>query len=241
VGRSLRAIRVRLQLRQVDVAARAGVSRAFVSKLERGLVRHSDLALVERLCAALEASLDVRVRWRGEALDRLLDEDHASLVNRVVHELGRAGWELALEVTFNEYGDRGSIDVLGWHRATKSLVIVEVKSRIVDAQATLMPLDRKARLGAKIGRTRDWDAASVSKLLIVAEGTANRRRVRRLEAMFEAALPLRGPAIRAWLRKPEDPIAGLLFLPDSPRGSVRRAGAGRQRVNQPRRPRNAVG
>jgi hypothetical protein len=216
------------------VAARARVSRAFVSKLERGLVQHSHLELIERVCTALGAFLEVRVRWRGEALDRLLDEDHANLVNRIAGQLGRAGWELALEVTFNEYGDRGSIDVLGWHAGSRSLLIVEVKSLIVDAQGTLMPLDRKARLGARIGSARGWTAASVSRLLVLAEGTANRRRVARLKPMLDAALPTRGPDVRRWLREPTGVVAGLLFLPVSPRGSVRRAGAGRQRVNRPR-------
>jgi transcriptional regulator with XRE-family HTH domain len=220
--------------RQSDVAAAAGASRPFVSKLERGLIRHSDLDLVERVCQALGADLDVRIRWRGEALDRLLDEAHAALVERTVLELKAAGWEVALEVTFNEFGDRGSVDVVGWHPETRSVLIIEVKSLIVDAQGTLLPLDRKTRLGAKIGRSRGWEAASVSKLLVVAEGSANRRRIAGLASTFDAALPLRGRAVRRWLRAPSRVIAGLLFLPDSPRGSVRRATAGRKRVNRPR-------
>jgi hypothetical protein len=49
----------------------------------------------------------------GEGLDRLLDETHASLVDLIVHELRDGGWDSALEVTFNKYGDRGSVDVMG--------------------------------------------------------------------------------------------------------------------------------
>jgi len=221
-----------MELRQADVAARARVSRALVSKLERGLMRHSDLDLIERVCVALEATLDVRLRWRGEALDRLLDQAHAVLVDRVVRELANAGWEVALEVTFNEFGDRGSIDVLGWHPDSRALLIVEVKSLIVDAQGTLVPLDRKTRLGVKIGRSRGWEARSVSRLLVVAEGSANRRRIAGLASTFDAALPLRGHAVRRWLREPEDAISGLLFLPDSPGDSARRARAGCVRVNR---------
>ena len=234
VARSIRAIRIRSGWRQSDVAAAARVSRSLVSKLERGLIRHSDLDRVERVCQFLGADLDVRIRWRGEALDRLLDEAHAALVERGVKELKTAGWEAALEVTFNEFGDRGSVDVLGWHQETCSLVIIEVKSLIVDAQGTLLPLDRKARLGAKIGRLRGWEALHVSKLLLLAEGSANRRRIGGLASSFDAALPLRGHAVRRWLRAPSGPIAGLLFLPDAPPGSVRRAAAGRKRVNRPR-------
>ncbi len=79
VGRSLRAIRTRLAWRHVDVAAAAGVSRAFVSKVERGLIRNTDLEWLERARQVLGADLDVHVRCRGEGLDRLLDEAHAVL------------------------------------------------------------------------------------------------------------------------------------------------------------------
>lgn len=240
VGRSIRAIRIRLGWRQSDLADKAGVSRSYISKLERGLIGNADLDRLERVCRALGADLDVHVRWRGEGLDRLLDEAHAVLVDRTVDELKAAGWEAALEVTFNDFGDRGSIDIFGWHPATGSLLVVEVKSVVPDAQGTLMPLDRKTRLGAKIGRERGWLASTVSRLLVVADRTVNRRRVARLASTFDAALPIRGHEVRRWLRKPVGPIAGLLFLSDSPAGGVRRTAAGRQRVNPPRKARTGT-
>ena len=240
IGKSLRAIRVRRGWRQLDLAALAVVSRSFISKLERGLIATTELERVERVCRALGAELDIRVRWRGEGLDRLLDEAHAVLVDRIVAELRAAGWEAAVEVTFNVFGDRGSIDVLGWHPATASLLVIEVKSVFPDAQGTLMPLDRKARLALGIGRDRRWIARSVSRLLLVGDRTMNRRRVSRLDAMFDAALPIRGYAVRRWIRAPVGSISGLLFLSDSPPGGVRRATAGRMRVNPPRSARITV-
>ena len=194
---------------------------------------HSDLDRLERICQALGADLDVRIRWRGEALDRLLDEAHATLVDRMVGELRAAGWDAALEVTFNEFGDRGSVDIAAWHPGTRSILIVEVKSVVADAQGTLLPLDRKTRLGTQIGRSRGWEIESVSKLLVIADGSTNRRRVARLASMFDAALPVRNREVRRWLRSPGGAIAGLLFLPDAPTGSVRRRSAARQRVNRP--------
>ena len=241
LGRSIRVIRIRLGWRQADLAAGARVSRSFVSHVERGLLGHGHIPALERLCSALGAELDVRVRWQGEGLDRLLDESHADLVERVVALLKGLGWETAVEVTFNEYGDRGSVDVLAWHEPSRSLLIVEAKSVIGDAQATLMPLDRKTRLGTKIGRQRDWRASTVARLLVAWDGTMNRRRVARLESTFRTAFPLRGRAVTAWLRHPSGSMSGLVFLPDSaPRGTRRRA-TGRLRVNQPPKPRGRPG
>lgn len=174
VGRSLRTIRIRLGLRQADVAERAGVSRSFVSKIERGLIGHAELDGIERVSRAIGADLDVRVRWRGEGLDRLLDEAHALLVDRLVAELKATGWEVALEATFNHFGDRGSVDVVGWHAQTASVLICEVKSVVPDAQGTLLPLDVKTRLGAMIARGLGWEAVTVSRLLVVSDRTVNR-------------------------------------------------------------------
>ena len=241
IGRSLRAIRTRLGLRQVDVALRAGVSRSFVSSLERGQSRATDVGRIEAVCRALGADLDVRVRWRGEGLDRLLDEGHAAVVDRMVALLGSMGWQTWLEVTFNDYGDRGSIDVFGWYPESRSLLIVEVKSVVPDAQGTLARLDRKTRVAPKVARERGLDPVSVSRLLVVGDTSTNRRRVARFEALFGAALPDRGWAVRGWLSKPSGSISGLLFLPDSTAGGTRRRMAGRSRVNRPRKARMPAG
>ena len=240
IGRSVRAIRVRLGLRQLDVARRAKVSRTFVSKVERGLARSSDLGRTESLCRALGAELDVRVRWHGEGLDRLFDEGHAAIVDRLVAILRAGGWDVALEVTFNDYGDRGSIDVFAWHPPTRSLLVVEVKSVVPDAQGTLAPLDRKMRVAPKLARARDWDPGTVSRLLVVGDTTTNRTRVRRFADLFDAALPIRGRNVRSWIERPTGSLAALWFLPDDTPGVTRRTTAGRVRVNRPRHPRKTV-
>ncbi|HEY4227958.1 MAG TPA: helix-turn-helix transcriptional regulator [Candidatus Limnocylindrales bacterium] len=234
IGRSLRTIRVRLGLRQADIARRAGCSRSFVSKIERGLARSGDVRRIEMLCVSLGADLDVRVRWQGEGLDRLLDEGHAAIIDGFLPLLRTADWQVALEVTFNEFGDRGSIDIFGWHPATRAVLVVEIKSVVADAQGTLAPLDRKVRVAPKLARARGWDPVSVSRLLVIGDTTTNRERTRRFGELFEAALPIRGRDVRRWLSTPAGTIAGLWFLPDSTHRGARRSTAGRTRVNRPR-------
>ena len=184
------------------------------------------------MAAALGADVDVRLRWHGEGLDRLLDEVHAGLVDRFVHMLLDAGWEVAIEATFNEFGERGSVDVLGWHPIERALLIGEIKSVVADAQGTLSPLDRKVRLGPRIAQTRGWEPVTVSRVLIVRDGSTNRRRTSDLGATFDAVLPVRGTAFRNWLRRPSGSVSALLFLPDSPQKSTRQAGKSWRRVNR---------
>jgi transcriptional regulator with XRE-family HTH domain len=241
VGRSIRAIRVGKDWTQADLASVAGVSRQFVTDLEAGHAGRATIKRIERVCHAVGAELDVRVRWRGEGLDRLLDEAHADLVALVLELLRACDWEAAVEVTFNDFGDRGSVDVLGWHPTTRSLLIVEVKSVIADAQGTLMPMDRKGRLGRKIAVPFGWDPGTISKLLVVWEGTTNRRRIARAAPVFDAALPMRGRSVRRWLQRPSGHLAGMLFLSDAGGSGPRRRSTGRTRVNPCRSARLTAG
>jgi hypothetical protein len=70
----------------------------------------------------------------------------------VLGTLRAGGWTTAVEVTFNHYGDRGSIDVLAVHPVARIALVVEVKTEITSAEETLRRLDVKVRLGAGLAR-----------------------------------------------------------------------------------------
>jgi transcriptional regulator with XRE-family HTH domain len=100
VGASLRALRIRRRLRQQDLADRAGVGRGDVRAIEIGRADRVSLDVLHRVAEAFGARIEVRVRWNGEQLDRLLDEAHARTVAATVIRLGRNGWETAVEASF---------------------------------------------------------------------------------------------------------------------------------------------
>lgn len=230
VGRQLRALRLRANKRQRDVSADAGVSRQLIAKVESGAIHGLTLGSLVRIGAALGATVDVVVRWRGEGLDRLLDAAHAALVEQVVRILRALGWETAVEVSFNIRGERGSVDVCALHRATATVLIVEVKTVVPDAGSMLETLDRKARLGAEIARSLGWPCSEVARLLVIGDSTTARRRVALLGGTFASALPDRAVGVRRWLQRPSGPLAGLWFLPYATGGGRRPAVTGRQRV-----------
>ena len=210
LGHSFRALRLRRRWRQVDLGARAGVSATEISRIERGHVGSTSVDRLRSVADALEANLDVRLRWNGEGLDRLLDQAHAGLVEEVVRRLQAAGWLAAVEVSFSIRGERGSVDVLGFHQATGMVVVVEVKSVVPDSQATLAGVDRKVRLAPEIARARGWECRGLARLLVVGESTTSRRRIEALGATYRTAFPMGGRDVGRWLRRPVAPIAGLL-------------------------------
>ena len=218
-GRSVTTLRKRRRWSQQDLADAARISRTVAGRIERGELRSVGWRDLEAVALALDGQLGLEFRWRGADLDRLLDADHTATVEALVRLYGTAGWEVVVEATFSEYGERGSIDVLARHPATGQVAVNEVKASIGDAGATVMGVDRKARLAPVIARKLGWPCLGVSRFLVVADGQTSRRRVAQHRALFETAFPIRGTRVRAWIRQPTGPpISGLFFLSSVPGG-----------------------
>ncbi len=232
-GRSIRALRRRQGLRQVDVAGRANVPQSTVSLIERGRIDGFQVRTVRAVARAVDAAWDPAVRWRGGELDRLLDEAHAGLVGRAVADLTRIGWEMRAEVSYAVYGERGSIDLLGWHPAARLLLVVEVKTALVSIEETLRRHDTKARLARRIADERfGWLAVGTASILILPGSSTARRHAARHDAVLRAAYPLRGDDLRSWLRDPRVPASGMLFLPAIVRGDAIHSGTTPHRVRR---------
>lgn len=213
VGRLLRAVRLRRNLRQVDVSDLTGVSQSVISDLELGRLEKVGLASARRAAAGLDVRLVVTAQWRGGEGDRLLDRAHASIVEHVVGVLRALDWEVIPEFTFNVFGDRGSVDVLAWHARERILLIIEVKSTITDLQNLLSALSRKVRVVP--GAVRDglpWRPDHVAVLLVAAGTSVNRSVVAHHSSTFDSVFPVRTRAVREWLRRPRGGIAGLWFV-----------------------------
>jgi hypothetical protein len=213
---------MRRGLRQRDVAELVGCSKSLIGLVERGAGDRVTPRLLQRIAAALGARVIVRLDWNGEALDRLLDMGHAALVEAVVRTLRSVGWEVVPEATFNLYGERGSVDVLAWHPSSRTVLVVEVKSVVPDIQAMVVSLDRKARLGMAIARTRGWDASQVGTLLVIGDTRTSRRRVSNHDATFAARFPDRIASVRRFIADPRGrTLRGLWFLPTTTGASPR--------------------
>src|SRR4051794_11954006 len=93
VGTALRQIRIRRGLRQADVARLAGVSRATISRVERGHIGTLSIDTLRRVAASLDVRIDLIARWRAGDLDRMMNSRHAQLHERVAERFGvLRGW-----------------------------------------------------------------------------------------------------------------------------------------------------
>jgi len=233
VGATIRAVRIKKGWRQFDLALRAGVSRAAVSRVESGNIGGLSVDYLVVIANALDVRAELVLRWRGGELDRLLNSRHSALHEAVARYFAEMpGWIIAPEVTFAVFGERGAIDILAWHPAMRALLVIELKTEIVDVNELMGTLDRKRRLATRIARERGWDARVIGTWLIVGEGTTNRRRVRSHSTTLTAAFPAGSREIADWLRKPVGPIGALSFWSNAHRTSAKSGFATVKRVRR---------
>jgi transcriptional regulator with XRE-family HTH domain len=213
VGRVIRAVRLQSRLRQRDLADAAGFDRSILTDLEHGRLENVSLRTARRLCDRLEIDLVVEARWRGGSVDRLLDRGHAGIVEHAARALVASGWQVEPELTFNVYGDRGSVDLVGWHQESRALLLVEVKTALTDLQAMLMSMSRKVRVvPGELAERRGWQRRHLGRILVVLGSTANRSVVRHHASMFAASFPATTGDVRSWIRDPAGDVAGIWFV-----------------------------
>ena len=214
IGAALRAIRIRKRWRQSDLAVRAKVSRWVVLRIDHGRLGSIPLAKLRAVAQALDARVDSIVRWQGGDLPRMLNARHARM-----HELMAKyfallpGWISEPEVSFSIYGERGIIDILAWYPARGILLVIELKTEIVDVNELLGTLDQKRRLALDVARLRGWHANAISTWVVVAPSRTNRRALSDHATVLRAKLPADAVTLRRWLRDPRGRIDALTFLP----------------------------
>jgi transcriptional regulator with XRE-family HTH domain len=210
-GSTIRAVRVRRGWRQQDLAARSGVSPSTISRLERGHPGPLSLDTIRRVAAALDVRVDLVARWRAGDLDRLLNAKHSQLHELVAQWFGTElpGWILAPEVSYAVYAERGVVDIGAWHPGRRAILVIELKTDIVDVNQTIGKVGEKARLIRQIVKDRGWVPLTVSTWLIVAAGRTNRARIAAHKAVLRAAFPADGRTMRSWLADPVGSVAGL--------------------------------
>ena len=230
-GRLVKLARIRRRMRQEDLARRARVARSTVSRVERGRFGEVSVDAIRAIAAVLDIRVELLPRARAMDVDRVVNARHASMADYLVGWIDAFdGWVMKPEVSYSEYGERGVIDLVCWHAASGCLLIVEIKTELLEFGELLAKLDAKERLGPRIAARFGWKPRSTSVCLLVAESTTNRRRAEAHGALLRAALPDGAVALVRWLRRPSGSMHALRFVSDARPGNVRSGFASPSRV-----------
>lgn len=66
IGAIFRKVRLNLELKQVDVANRAGLNRTYLNRIEMGKILHPTLKILDRIAKALRLPLSYLIHlWEG--------------------------------------------------------------------------------------------------------------------------------------------------------------------------------
>jgi hypothetical protein len=202
---------------------------------QRDLGASIPLGKVRRVAETLGARFDTIVRWHGADLGRLLDARHAAMHETMARLLGALdGWQFEPEVSFSIYGERGIIDILAWHPGRRMLLVIELKTEVVEVSGLLGTMDQRRRLAREIVAPFGWKPLDVSTWVVIAESRTNRRAVSAHANVLRAKMPVDGRGVGKWLRDPVSRVDALSFLPDRHGVTVRRPLAPVKRVKAAR-------
>ena len=93
------------------------------------------------------------------------------------------------------------------------MLVVELKTEIVDVQELIGKVDQKRRLVPRIAQERGWRPRSVAVWVLVADSRTNRRRLAAHRSVLRPAFPNDGRGMACWLRNPVSPLAAPV-VPD---------------------------
>ncbi len=217
LAQASRALRRELGLRQQDL----GTTRYAAQEIEAGRSGGLRVDLVRSHFAGLGARAQLNVWWHGAAIDRLLDADHAGVVEETSSILPKYGFRVKTEYSFSDYGERGSIDIFAGRDDVQAAFVGEAKSTWGSLEETLRRQDMKVRLAPKLARAAfGWTPKVVASVLIFPDDRSARRIADRYAATL-AGYPVRARVIRAWLRQPTGPLGGIWFLTNARAGGRR--------------------
>lgn len=198
VGGMVLGLRTAVGWSQDELGRRAGVSQPLVSLVEHGRLAGLTFATADRLVQAMGGRLVVGLEApQLEDRKRQREPVHARLVAAVATRLTADGWIAATEVEVGGDRSRGWMDVFAWRPATHGLLVLEIKTDLVDlgqAQRQLGWYEREAqRAAGRLG----WAADRTASGLILLSTAQNDRRVRENREAIDAAFPARARHLQA--------------------------------------------
>ena len=195
LARHLRETRIALDVSQREVASAVGVSRGYVAHLELGAANPT-LDVVDRLAAALGIELELTARRPTvDEPPRQRDAVHAWCSGYVDRRLRRAGWMTERKVEIVQGRHHGWIDLVAFDPSTATMIVIEVKTQLVDVGAVERQVAWYERSASSVARQRGWRVDNVGTWLLLLATDEVEESIRINRAVLAIAFPSRGPRV----------------------------------------------
>jgi hypothetical protein len=172
-----------------------------MSRLERGLHAGLDLDDLQRLATAMGGRFRIQLDAPFLA-DRSVQRDrvHGRCIGYAARRLRRDGWAVESEVEISGSAGPGWIDLLGWDPSSRALLVIEIKTEIVDfgrIQRTLGWYQSCARVAAQ---RFGWFPRTTSAALLLLDSRTVADRLRDNRDLARVAFPQRARDIEGFVR-----------------------------------------
>jgi hypothetical protein len=167
------------------------VTSRYIVRIEAGQANPS-LQLVERIAEAL--GLDIQLLIRPPifpAGPRTRDVVHARCSAYVDRRLRALGWATAREVEVVHGHSHGWIDLLAFDRRTRTLLIIEIKTRLDDLGGLERQIGWYERMAWQAARARGWRPSRVITCVLALASDEVERVVRDQRDLIRIAFPMR--------------------------------------------------
>lgn len=198
-ARLCRETRVMLDITQDELAVAVGVSRSHIAGVETGRVNPS-LDLAGRIGDALGLDLELVGRTPELIAPRSTDLVHARCSGYVDRRFRLSGWIIRREVEVIHARSHGWIDLLAFHPLTRTLVIVEIKTRLDDLGAIERQVAWYERSVRDVVPMYRWRPSSVSSWLLLLESEEVEAAVQQRREVLRSAFPSRAVEMREVVR-----------------------------------------
>ena len=194
-GRVIRDVRVAMRLTQEELSRRSGVSQSRISRIERGRLDDLGIAVLDRLLRALGIRYWLETD-RPRVTRSTTDLVHGRCSAYAGRRLETSGWIVHTEVEVGGDRSRGWIDLLAYHPTTKVLLVIEVKTEIVDVGAIERTLNWYSREAPNVVRRLGWRPSRTRAVLLVLDSRSNDDRIASNRSLFRDRFPGRAPHLQ---------------------------------------------
>lgn len=182
--------RTMLDISQQTLADAVGVSRPYIASIESGRANPS-LDLVVRIADRLGIEIDLVARQPLVLARPQHDLVHARCSGFTDRRLRRAGCEVLREVHVVHGRSHGWIDLLAFDPRTRTLFVIEIKTRLDDLGAVERQLAWYERAASSVAHEAGWRVEQVAGWLISLASDEVEAVIRANSEALGAAFPMR--------------------------------------------------